>query len=67
VTDITWLRLAKVDGKPPSSAFLGALVQADGLVIPIAFDDDGYALVPATPSGSARLLLTPRPVDYSSQ
>ncbi|MEI7892988.1 MAG: HEAT repeat domain-containing protein [Myxococcales bacterium] len=67
VTDITWLRLANVDGKPPSSAFLGALVQADGLVIPIAFDDDGYALVPATPSGSARLLLTPRPVDYSSQ
>jgi len=28
--------------------------------VPIAFDDDGFALVPSMPPGEARLVLAPR-------
>jgi hypothetical protein len=39
------------------------LIRADGLAVPIAFDDDGYALVPVPP-GDAQLVLAPRIPPY---
>ena len=52
-------------GLPPPSASYGLVVRADGLAVPIAFDDDGYAVVPA-PRGPARLMLAPRLLAYEA-
>jgi hypothetical protein len=63
LVEVAWLRVQGVDGQSPSAAagpFTAALVRADGLALPIAFDDEGYALVPGVPPGEARLVLTPR-------
>jgi HEAT repeat protein len=58
--DVIWLRTMTRAGAPPGQPNLeGMVVRPDGLAVPVAFDDDGYALV-ASPSGSARLLLAPR-------
>ena len=45
---------------------MGSLVRADGLAIPIAFDDDGYAIIPGLPPGEARLVLAPRLPSYKA-
>ncbi len=59
--EVAWLRLQGPDGIVPAGPpFTGALVQSDGLAIPVAFDDDGYALVLGVPPGEARLVLAPR-------
>jgi hypothetical protein len=61
--EVAWLRVADAAGGSPSGAggpFAAALVRADGLALPIAFDEEGYALVPGTPPGEARLVLSPR-------
>ena len=58
--DIAWLRLATRAGEAPlERAFGGTLLRSDGIAVPVAFDADGYALVPVVP-GDARLLLAPR-------
>jgi len=58
--DVAWLRLATRSGEAPlDPAFGGVLLRADGIAVPVAFDADGYALVPIVP-GDARLLLAPR-------
>ena len=60
-TDIAWIHLTDASGRPPTgAAATGALLRADGLAVPIAFDSDGDALVPGVPAGSARLVLAPR-------
>jgi hypothetical protein len=38
---------------------LASYVTAEGVAIPIAFDADGYALVPGIPPGDGRLVLAP--------
>jgi HEAT repeat protein len=63
-TEIAWLRLATNTGRaPPSSTQGGMLLRSDGIAVPVAFDPDGYALVPIPP-GEARLLLEPRVPAY---
>jgi hypothetical protein len=59
-TEVAWLRLVRDDGTPPGAPFAAALVRADGLAQPIAFDEDGYAIAPGLPPGEVRLVLTPR-------
>jgi HEAT repeat protein len=64
--DIAWIRLVTIAGAaPPSPAFGGALLRSDGFAVPVAFDEDGYALVPI-PQGSSRLLLAPRLPAYNA-
>lgn len=59
--EIAWLRVTGPDGKPPSErGYAGALFTSEGRVVPVAFDPDGYALVPAIPPGPTRLFLAPR-------
>lgn len=65
-TDIAWLRLQSDNGGAPSSAFVGSLVGADGIAVPIAFDDDGFAILPGLPPGEARLVLAPRLPSYEA-
>jgi HEAT repeat protein len=60
--DLAWLRLTRSTGQSPPSSSAGeggVLLRSDGLAVPIAFDPEGYALVPIPP-GEARLLLEPR-------
>jgi hypothetical protein len=64
VTEVAWLRALTVDGSAPPTGLVGALRRADDLAIPVAFDDDGFALVPGTPPGEAHLVLAPRLPTY---
>jgi hypothetical protein len=62
-SEVVWLRITAENGAPPATggdAYVGSLVRSDGLAIPLAFDDEGYALVPGVPPGDARLVLAPR-------
>ncbi len=63
-TEVSWIRLATVDGSPPPSDMVGALLRSDGLAVPVAFDLEGYALVPGVPPGEGRLVLAPRVPAY---
>ncbi len=65
-TDAAWLRITLDGGAAPGEAYVGSLVRADGLAVPIAFDDDGYAIVPGLPPGEARLVLAPRLPSYKA-
>ena len=71
VREVAWLRLAAPDGAPPSeglgspAAATGILVDAAGLALPIAFDEDGYAVI-VIPPGEARLALAPRVPAYEA-
>jgi len=63
--EVAWIRLvAAYQAELPSNA-IALLVRSDGTAIPIAFDDDGYALVPGVPAGESRLRLAPRLPAYS--
>jgi hypothetical protein len=64
-SDAVWLRVMDVTGRAPSSLSYGIVVRSDGLAVPVAFDDDGYAIVPA-PRGPSRLVLAPRPHAYKA-
>jgi hypothetical protein len=63
--EVAWIRLvAAYQAELPSNA-IALWVGSDGTAIPIAFDDDGYALVPGVPAGESRLRLAPRLPAYS--
>lgn len=59
-TDAAWLRVTLADGNAPGDAFTGSVVGADGVAVPILFDDEGFAVVLGLPPGEARLVLAPR-------
>jgi HEAT repeat protein len=64
--DVAWVRLATIAGAAPASPGFGAaLLRSDGIAVPVAFDDDGYALIPI-PRGDSRLLLAPRLPAYEA-
>ncbi len=65
-TETAWLRITVEGGAAPGEAYVGSLVRSDGLAVPIAFDDDGYALVPGLPPGETRLVLAPRLPSYKA-
>ena len=59
--EVAWLRVTSENGDPPTGTpYLAMLQRSDGLAVPVAFDDEGYALVLGVPSGEARLVLAPR-------
>lgn len=59
--EIAWLRITGADGlAPQDSGYAALLLTSTGEVVPVVFDPDGYALVPAVPPGDTRLLLAPR-------
>jgi len=60
-----WLRVMTGAGTPPSRLVTGVVLRADGLAVPVAFDGDGYALLPA-PDGPARLMLAPGVAAYEA-
>jgi hypothetical protein len=64
--DALWLHAATEAGATPEGApLVGYVVRDDGLAVPVVFDGDGSAIVPA-PSGPARLVLAPRVLTYQA-
>lgn len=59
VREVAWLRVTTDAGAAPTTPMLASYVTAEGVAIPIAFDADGYALVPGIPPGDGRLVLAP--------
>jgi HEAT repeat protein len=59
VREVAWMRVVPAAGAVLPSETTGVLVQSDGLAVPIAFDEDGYALVPGVPPGEGQLRLAP--------
>jgi hypothetical protein len=66
LSEVAWIRLVPAEGTtlPPDAT--GLLVRSDGEARPIAFDDDGYAVVPGMPPGDAQLRLAPALPSYSA-
>ncbi len=64
--DAAWLRITLDSGAPPGEVFLGSVVRSDGVAVPIAFDEDGFAIVPGLPPGESRLVLAPRLPSYKA-
>jgi cellulose synthase operon protein C len=58
--EVAWLRITLEGGAAPGEAYVGSLVRSDGIAVPIAFDEEGYVLVPGLPPGESRLVLAPR-------
>lgn len=56
--DVAWIRVTTPDGGAAPS-LVGAYVTNEGQALPIAFDADGYAIVPGVASGEGRLVLEP--------
>ncbi|MBS2018782.1 MAG: HEAT repeat domain-containing protein [Deltaproteobacteria bacterium] len=67
-TETAWLRITTDAGGAPDArrAYVGSVVRSDGIAVPIAFDDDGYAIVPGLPPGDVRLVLAPRLPSYEA-
>ena len=65
VREVAWIQLTAAEGASLPSGETAILVRSDGLAVPIAFDEDGYALVPGVPPGSAHLRMAPRLHEYS--
>jgi HEAT repeat protein len=64
--DVAWVRIVAAQGADLPRDMTAAVVANDGLALPIAFDEDGYALLPGVPAGEARLRLAPRPAPYEA-
>ena len=60
------MRAATLEGTKPPRDLLATYVRADGVAVPIVFDDDGYALVLGIPAGTGRLILAPRVPSYEA-
>ena len=60
VTEVAWLRAATAEGGAPPKGLVGTLIPKNGLAIPFAFDDEGFALIPGIPIGEATVVLGAR-------
>jgi HEAT repeat protein len=67
IPEVAWIRLAPADGAALPTDETAVLVTSDGDTLPVAFDDDGYALVPGVPPGQTWLRLAPRLPTYSAR
>jgi hypothetical protein len=63
---VEWLRVEAPPGGALPKDLRAMFVRADGLSVPIVFDDDGYAIVPGAPPGEGRVVLAPRLPPYES-
>ncbi len=65
VHEVAWIKLSPAESAALPRNETALLIRSDGLAVPIAFDDDGYALVFGVPPGDLRLRLAPRLPTYS--
>jgi len=60
VHECAWLRVIAPNDATMPKDLPGSYVGADGVAVPFAFDEDGFALVLSVPPGEGRLVLAPR-------
>jgi hypothetical protein len=63
---VEWLHVEAPTGATLPKELRAMFVRADGLAVPLVFDDDGYAIVAGTPPGEGRVVLAPRLPAYES-
>jgi HEAT repeats len=66
VREVAWIRLVAAEGAAPALDRTAVLTDSAGSALPIAFDDEGYALVPGISPGDARLRLAPDSPPYTA-
>jgi hypothetical protein len=66
VHEVAWFRLTPAGGAALPPYMEGTLVQSERVALPIAFDDDGYALVPGVAPGEVEVRLAPRLPPYEA-
>jgi len=66
--EVACLRVMGPNGSPATRRLTATLVDADGAVVAVDFDDDGYAIVPGLSTGDLLVRLAPslRPYDADS-
>ncbi len=65
IENVAWIRLVPAEGSAPALDRTAFTARSDGIAVPIAFDDEGYALVPGVPPGEALLRLAPGLPSYT--
>jgi HEAT repeat protein len=65
VREVAWLLLRPAEGATVPVEVTGLLLQEGRRAVPVAFDPDGFALVPGVAPGVARLRLAPALPSYS--
>jgi HEAT repeat protein len=66
VREVAWIRLVAAEGASPDLDRTALLADRSGRALPIAFDDEGFALVPGISPGEARLRLAPDSPSYTA-
>jgi hypothetical protein len=66
-SEVAWLELVPAEGATLPRDVTALVVTSDGVAIPIAFDGDGYALLPGVSPGPASLRLAASLPPYSSE
>jgi HEAT repeat protein len=66
VRAVAWIRLVAAEGAAAGLDRTALLADRDGRALPIAFDGEGYALVPGVSPGEARLRLAPDASSYTA-
>ncbi len=66
VREVAWIRLVAAEGATPALDRTALLTSRGGSALPVAFDDEGYALVPGISPGDARLHLAPDSPSYTA-
>jgi HEAT repeat protein len=64
--EVACLRAVPSETSPPRAGLTATIVDADGRSVPVAFDDDGYALVPGLAMGDALVRLAPAMGPYDA-
>jgi hypothetical protein len=64
--DVAWLQLAAAPGARLPTGEAAMFVESDGTARPVAFDEDGYAIVPGVAPGEATVRLAPRVQAYEA-
>jgi hypothetical protein len=66
IREVAWIHLVAAESAAPALDRTAVLTDSAGSALPIAFDDEGYALVPGISPGEARLRLAPDSPSYTA-
>jgi hypothetical protein len=66
VPEVAWMQVVPAEGAALPADLQGTVVTSDGLALPVAFDEEGFALLPGVPPGECHLRLAPSLPPYSA-
>jgi HEAT repeat protein len=64
--EVLWVRLVPAEGAASPETAEAVFVCSNGDAVPVAFDREGFALVPGVPPGEGKLRLAPGEQSYSA-